>query len=65
MVYIEKAVANASQEAKKILAKADMQAKNQVEKIRKNNEESLFKLEQKAQLKEESAIKIILEELRH
>lgn len=63
--YIEKAVANARQEAKKILAKVDMQAKAQVEKIRKNNEEYLSKLEQKAQLKEESAINTILEELRH
>ncbi len=63
--YIEKAVANARQEAKKILAKADMQAKSQVEKIRKNNTGYLSKLEQKAQLKEETAIKIILEELRH
>ena len=63
--YIEKAVANARQEAKKILAKADMQAKAQVNKIRENNTEYLSKLEQKVQLKEEGAIKIILEELRH
>ena len=63
--YIEKAVANARQEAKKILAKADVQAKAQVDKIRENNTEYLSKLEQKAQLKEEGAIKIILEELRH
>ena len=65
LAYIEKAVANARQEAKKILAKADMQAKAQVKKIRKNNDEYLSKLEQKVQLKEESAIKIILVELRH
>ena len=65
LVYIEKAVENASQEAKKILTKADMQAKTQVEKIRKNNEEYISKLKQKARRKEESAINVILEELRH
>ena len=65
LVYIEKAVANARQEAKKILAKANAQAKAQVKKIRENNGEYLSKLEQKAQLKEENAINIILEELRH
>ena len=64
LVYIEKAVENASQEAKKILTKADMQAKTQVEKIRKNNEEYISKLEQKARRKEGSAINVILEELR-
>ena len=64
-VYIEKAVANARQEAKKILTKTDMQAKAQVEKIRENNTGYLSKLEQKAQLKEESAINTILGELRH
>lgn len=63
--YIEKAVANARQEAKKILAKADMQAKAQVKKIRENNGRYLSALEQRAQPKQESAIKIILEELRH
>ncbi|MFH1905687.1 MAG: hypothetical protein ABIK53_09240 [bacterium] len=63
--YIEKTVASARQEAKKILAKADMQAKNQVEKIRENNTGYLSKLEQKAKLKQESAIKIIMEELVH
>ena len=65
LAYTEKAVANARQEAKKILAKADMQAKTQVEKIHKNNEEYISKLEQKARRKEESAINVILEELRH
>ena len=65
LAYTEKAVANARQEAKKILAKADVQAKAQVDKIHENNTEYLSKLEQKAQLKEEGAIKIILEELRH
>ena len=65
LVYIEKAVENASQKAKKILTKADMQAKTQVEKIRKNNEEYISKLKQKARRKEESAINVILEELRH
>ena len=65
LAYIEKSVANARQEAKKILAKADMHAKAQVKKIRENNGEYLSKLEQKAQLKEESAINTILEELRH
>ena len=65
LAYTEKAVANARQEAKKILAKADVQAKAQVDKIRENNTEYLSKLEQKVQLKEEGAIKIILEELRH
>ncbi|MDO9464771.1 MAG: hypothetical protein Q7J67_05690 [bacterium] len=63
--YIEKAAANAREEAKKILAKADIQAKAQVKKIRENNAEYLSALEQKAQLKQESAIKTILEELRH
>jgi len=65
LVYIEKAVASARQEAKKILAKADLQAKARVEKIRENNTEYLSKLEQKAQLKEESAVSTILGELRH
>ena len=64
-VYIEKAAVSAGEEAKKILANADAQAKVQVKKIRENNDEYLSKLEQKAQLKEESAINIILEELRH
>ncbi|MCK5595276.1 hypothetical protein KAI19_03780 [bacterium] len=65
LVYIEKTVANAGREAKKILAKTDMQAKAQTEKIYKNNKESLSKLEQKARLKEESAINVVLDELRH
>ncbi len=65
LAYVEKAVANARQEAKKMLEKADMQAKAQVKKIRGNNTGYLSKLEQKAQLKQESAINTILEELRH
>jgi vacuolar-type H+-ATPase subunit H len=65
LVYIEKAAVSAGEEAKKILAKADMQAKAQVKKIRENNDEYLSKLEQKTQLKQESAINIILGELRH
>ncbi len=64
-VYIEKVAVSAGEEAKKILAKADAQAKAQVKKIRKNNDKYLSKLEQKAQLKKERAINIILEELRH
>ena len=63
--YIEMAAVNARQEAKGMLAKADAQAKAQIKKIRGNNTGYLSKLEQKAKLKEESAINTILEELRH